>query len=40
MWLDKTNAGKFSQEITSNGETECGWLKQMRVGDGKHDFNK
>ena len=26
MWLAKTNAGKFSQEITNNG----GWLKQIR----------
>ena len=27
MWLAKTNAGKFSQEIANNGE-ECGWLNK------------
>ena len=39
MWLAKTNAGKFSHEITNNGE-KCGWLKQMRAADEKHDSNK
>ena len=39
MWLAKTNAGKSSQEITNNGE-KCGRLKQMRVADEKHDYNK
>ena len=40
MWLaNKTNAGKFSQEITNNG-AKCGWLKQMRAADEKHDCNK
>ena len=39
MWQAKTNVGKFSQEITSNGE-KCGWLKQMRPADEKHDSNK
>ena len=39
MWQAKTNAGKFSQEITNNSE-KCGWLKQMRAADEKHDYNK
>ena len=39
MWLAKTNAGKFSQEITNNGE-KYGWLKQMRAADEKHDSSK
>ena len=39
MQLAKTNAGKFSLEITNNGE-ECGWLKQMWAADEKHDSNK
>ena len=25
-------------EIINNGE-KCGWLKQMRAADEKHDFN-
>ena len=39
MWLAKTNAGKFSQETTNNGE-KCGWLKLMQAADEKHDSNK
>ena len=39
MWLAKTNAGRFSQEITNNGEN-CGWLKQIWVANEKHDSNK
>ena len=39
MWLAKTNAGRLSKEITSNGE-KCGWLKKMRAADEKHDSNK
>ena len=30
---------EFSQEIVNNGKI-CGWLKQMRVADEKHDSNK
>ena len=30
---------KFIQEITNNGE-KCGWLKQMRAANEKHDSNK
>ena len=41
MWalMKSFSKPKFSQEIINNTE-KCGWLKQMREADEKHDSNK